>query len=149
MPRKRLRALAYGVGFLAFGIVLLYTGFVDFYNSTQIALDGSSAEGRVVSVDKVQHTQYSDDYFLIIRFKDGSGINREFKNRHPHNFLFFPKVGETVSVRYLPNDPQIAMLATVWQSALGPLVSFLIGVLLCWLGYEELFPESVKRNKNV
>lgn len=135
--KTRLKAFAYACAFTALCVFLFYTSVSDLYNSLRIALDGYTTEGRVAKVDRVYRASHQDNFYLEIRFTDHQGKNHRFKNRHPYSYLFVPEAGDRVQVRYLPGDTRVAMLATVWESLLGPLVSVLLGLFFGWMAIEE------------
>lgn len=133
----RLKAFAYACAFTALGGFLFYTGASDLYNSLRIALDGLTTEGRVVKVDRVYRSGHQDNFYLEIRFTDRQGNSHRFKNRHPYSYLFVPEAGDRAQVRYLRGDTRVAMLATFWESLLGPLISLLIGLFFGWMAIAE------------
>ncbi len=135
--KTRIKALAYVSVFTALCGFLFYTSISDLYNSLRIAFNGVTAEGRVITVDRVVKHSQQDNYYTVIQFTDHRGEIRRFKNRHPYSYLFVPEVGDPVKVRYLRNDTRVAMPATVWESILGPLLSLLIGVFFGWAAIEE------------
>ena len=122
--------------FTALSCLAIYTSATDLYNSFRIMLDGEVVPAKVLDVDRVHRNNQSADYFLLIEYKGLEGKNHQLKSRHAYNILFVPETGDEVEVRFLRNNPRIALLASLWQSLFGPLIQLLFGTIFAWMAID-------------
>lgn len=135
--KARLKALAYACAFTALSGYFIYTGVYDLCNSLRIARDGVTTEGVVVTVERIQKYKSDDNFYLTVQFTDHNGKHQRFRNRRPYSFLFAPDAGDNVEVRYLRSDSGVVMLASLWESLLGPLFSLAFGLFFAWVSIQD------------
>lgn len=126
----------------AAGLYLLYTGGVDLYNSAQLSSKGIAVKGEVKRIERHRSGGSSARFYVTVEFKDQSGNSHTFKNTRPYGYLFAPEKGEPIEIIYLNADPNIAVINSLWQKYLGPLLSLTVGFLFAWLAKSEIFDKK-------
>jgi hypothetical protein len=97
-----------------------------------VALSGVSASGRVVAFER-REDDGSIYYLPIVEFTDRQGVLRRFtavaggaKQR--------PTVGATITVRYLPEKPELVFIVSflhMWAAPMGMLVLGIGALVAC------------------
>ncbi len=126
----------------AAGLYLLYTGGIDLYNSIQLSSKGIITKGEVQRIRRHRSGGSSARFYATVEFKDQSGNSYTFKNTRPYGYLFVPEKGETIEIIYLNTDPNIAVINSLWQKYLGPLLSLMVGFLFVWLAKSEIYDKK-------
>lgn len=111
-----------GAVFFVVGSIFLGLGLFMYCNEADLAQSGIPAEGTVVEMVRSKSGK-SRSYFPVVRFVDMQGEAHRVKSSYSASDL---KVGDTVSLRYSPEEPQ--------EIVLGEDDSWLLHIFIIVLG---------------
>lgn len=121
MPQQRSGCV--GGVFFVVGSIFLGLGLFLYSGEADLEESGIAAQGTVVKMVRSDSSRNSHSYFPVVRFEDTQGVEHTVKSSCSASGL---QVGDTVSLRYSPENPQ--------ELAIGEDDSWLLYVFIIILG---------------
>ncbi len=116
-------------GLVGIGLILLAGWMVS--RDPAFSHSHISAPGQVVDLKRSQSGNGVASYRPVVVFRDVSGVERQFVGGIGANPPDYRK-GEAVAVLYDPAAPDAAVINSLSQRLMGPVLSAALGLLLLW-----------------
>lgn len=123
------------LAFIAFGAFAFLSGASDMLMSAKLTAYGETARGLVVDVVRVRQGRHD----IVVEFQDPTGAQHSVRSGRSYGVFSLPSRGDPVAVKYLPEDPQVSMISSLWQLYFGPLLVFSIGIVGLYAGARGAF----------
>ena len=114
-----------GVSLFCLGSAMLYKQ-INFVRKSRIGM------GKIV--DYVKHETRRSCFHPVVEFSDSNNSKLTFKSSVASNNKRY-KIGEKVSIRYVPEKPEIAEINKAWIIWFEIPLCFIFGFVLLWLAF--------------
>lgn len=125
---------------LSLGCILLLPSAYKFYSYVIFRSHAVSVYGNV---EKAMGSGITGGR-PFIGYKDTQGKAHSFKSKAKTNWFFTPKKGDKIKVLFLENDPQKAIVDSLFYYILLPISFCLIGIMFILYVFQESWRELNK-----
>lgn len=138
IPWKR-RPLPIGAIIIVFGCLIGLAALVGLYSDLSFFVSSISTNGRVISCQQIYH---SNDCYATVSFETQTHqqVTFSFQTNSWHK-------GDTVPVRYRPDDPGNARISGLSAGDYVVLILVLIALTLCGIGIRRKLKEHAREKK--
>lgn len=132
--------------FAGLGVYLAYIAFSSFYYNGLLYWSGAKAEGSVIEVDRLDRRGSDDLFYPLVQYVVDER-RYTISSRHGFGYLSRPEISDKFIVYYDTKNPGNAIIYSIWESILNPLLKLAASLFFFFLsGFRLVFKKKGPKN---
>jgi len=119
---------------LLIGLMFTLPPLIQVSRFIEFRLHASAAPARVVKIGRGLFNR------PFLHYTDRQGNGYEFKSEIPYHFFFAPKLGDSKTIYYRTDHPEVAITKSPTHYLLMPLLFAAMGLYLLWTAIRRPLP---------